>query len=200
MHSLEHHLDKVTVHTAERALRTSLVQDLVVTGGLQHGHVMLFLVMTDLTTHTHSLGQQFHQVVVELIDLFTQLTDSLGGSLLIADDQQTEDEVEHVRCHLLLGITPCLVRLAMTLHDQSVEAKVHGLLAQRCNQFAASADMTRVADDGQFRDAAAQLDGNLPHRHVTVDLLVVGREAAVDGTQSFNTCLVDTLQRTDPQL
>ena len=60
----------------------------------------------------------------------------------------------------------------MALYDESVEAQVHCLLAERSNQVAAATDMARVADDRQLWYAAMQLDRNLPHWEVAVDFLV----------------------------
>ena len=60
--------------------------------------------------------------------------------------------------------------------------------------------MTGIAEDREVGDAAMELDGDLPHRQVPVDLLVIAGEAAVDGTEPFHACLVDTLHGTDPQL
>ena len=88
----------------------------------------------------------------------------------------------------------------MALHNQPVEAQVHGLLAERSYQVAASTDVTRVADDGQFRYAAVQFDRNLPHGQVAVNLLVEARKATMDGTQPFDAGLVDALQGPNPQL
>ena len=59
--------------------------------------------------------------------------------------------------------------------------------------------MAGVAEDGQTGYAAAQFDGYLPHRQVAVDFLVVTGEAAVDGSQTLHTSLVDALQSTYPQ-
>ncbi len=60
--------------------------------------------------------------------------------------------------------------------------------------------MTGVIDDRQFGNTATQLDRNLPHRHVTIYLLVIAGETAVDSCQALHTSLVQTLHRTNPQL
>ena len=113
---------------------------------------MLLLVLTNLTAHTHALSQQIHQLVVQLVNLLTQLGDTLGSGLLIADYQQAQDVVEYIRCYLLLGIAPSLIRIAVALHNQTVETKVHSLLTQRCYQLTTSTDMRGVADDRQLRN------------------------------------------------
>ena len=77
MDILEHMRHELRIHATEGTLGTTLVQDLVVTVGLQHRHIVLLLILSDLTTHTHTLRQQLHQLVVELVDLLTQLTDTL---------------------------------------------------------------------------------------------------------------------------
>ena len=56
-----------------------------------------------------------------------------------------------------------------------------------------------VVDDRQLWYTATQLDRNLPHRSVAINLLLVARESAVDSTQTLNASLVDTLQSTYPQ-
>ena len=62
-----------------------------------------------------------------------------------------------------------------------------------------SADVAGVAEDGQFGDAAAQFDGDVPLRQVAVYLLVVGTEAPVYGGQPSQPGVVDALQCADPQ-
>ena len=44
--------------------------------------------------------------------------------------------------------------------------------------------MARIAYHGQIRIAAAQLDGYVPLRHIAVDMLAVGAETSVYGTQT----------------
>ena len=154
MDILEYVCYKLGVHTTERALGTTLVQNFVVAVGLQHRHVVLLLVLTNLTAHTHALCQQLHQLVVKLVNLLTQLGDTLGSGLLVADNQQAQNVVKYIWCYLLLGIAPSLVRIAVALHNQTVETKVHSLLAQRCNQLAATTNVTWVADDRQLRNTA----------------------------------------------
>ena len=160
---------------------------------------MLFLILTNLTAHTHTLSKEVHQLVIQFVNLLAQLLDALCRSVLITDNEQREDIVEHIWCHLLRGVTPCLVRVAVALYNQTIEAQVHSLLTQRCNQLTTSTDMTGVADDWQLRNTTMQLDRNLPHRHVTIDFLVVGRETTVNGTQTLYASLIEALQRTNPQ-
>ena len=80
--------DELRIHTTEGTLGTTLVQNLIVTIGLKDGHIVLFLVLTNLTTNLHALGEQIHQLVVELVDLLTKLADALSSSLLITDHEQ----------------------------------------------------------------------------------------------------------------
>ena len=63
-------------------------------------------------------------MVVEVVNLLTQLLDTLCGDVLITDNQQREDVVEHIRRYLLLGITPSLVRIAVALDNQAIEAHI----------------------------------------------------------------------------
>ena len=60
--------------------------------------------------------------------------------------------------------------------------------------------MARVAEDRQIRNAAAQFDRNVPLGEVAVYLFIVAAETAVDSTQTFQTCIADTFQSSDPQL
>ena len=87
--------------------------------------------------------------------------------------QQAENVCQHIGCHLLLGIAPRTVRVAMAFHHQSVEAQVHSLLAQRSHQLPSTSNVARVTDNGQIRNTPAQLYRYLPHRQVSVNLLVV---------------------------
>ena len=120
--------------------------------------------------------------------------------MLVADNQQREDVVENIGGNLLLGIAPRLVRIAVTLNNQAIETKVHSLLTQRSNQFTTSTNVGGVADDGQFRNATMQLDGNLPHRSIAVYLLLEAGETTMDGTQALDTSLVQALHSTNPEL
>ena len=133
---------------------------------------MLLLVLANLAAHTHTLGKEFHQAVVEFVNLLTQFVNTLSGDSLRTHYEQSENVVKHIGSNLLLGVAPCVVGRAMALYHKSVKAKVHCLLAERSNQFASTANMARVADDRQVGNAAAQLDWNLPHRQVAVNLLV----------------------------
>ena len=60
--------------------------------------------------------------------------------------------------------------------------------------------MTRVAEDGDVGNAAAQLDGDVPQGDVTVEALVVGREAAVDDADALDTGAVDAFKSAHPQV
>ena len=68
---------KLWAHSAERSLGTTLLENLVVAVGLQNCHIVLFLVCTNLTAHTHALCQKLHQLIVQFVDLSTQLMQSL---------------------------------------------------------------------------------------------------------------------------
>ena len=173
MDQLEDASYKLAVHTAERTLGTTLFEYLVVAGSLKDSHVVLLLILTDFTAYAHTLGEKIHQLVVELVNLMTELSDALGGSCLTAHYKQRENIVEHIGGNLLLGIAPCTIGIAVALNDKSVETEVHSLLAKRCYEFATTSNVRRVADDGQIGYATMQFDRNLPHRHVAVYLLVV---------------------------
>ena len=97
---------------------------------------------------------------------------SLCRVVLIANDKQTENVVEHIGSNLLLGIAPRIVRTTVALDDKTIKTEIHSLLTQWCYQVATSTDVAWVADDRQLRNAAMQFDRNLPHRQVAIDLLV----------------------------
>ena len=59
--------------------------------------------------------------------------------------------------------------------------------------------MAGVAEDGQSRHAAVQLDGDLPHGSVAIELLLIARESAVYCGKAGDAGLVDALQRSYPQ-
>ena len=73
MDGLVDDLDELGIHATEHALGSALVEDLVVAVGLQHGHVVLFLVLSNLAAYTHALGEDVHDVVVYFVNLLTQL-------------------------------------------------------------------------------------------------------------------------------
>ena len=170
---LEYLGNEVTVHTAECTLCPALFENLCVAGSLKDCHVVLLLVLTDFTAYAHTLGEKIHELVVDFVNLMTELGDALCGSGLTAHYEQREDIVEHIGGNLLLGVAPCAIGIAVALNDKSVETEVHSLLAKRCHEFATTSNVRRVADDGQIGYATMQFDRNLPHRHVAVYLLVV---------------------------
>ena len=56
-----------------------------------------------------------------------------------------------------------------------------------------------TADDyREIRNAATQFDRNVPLRKITVNLLIIAAETTMDSTQTFQTCVVDTFQSSNP--
>ena len=109
----EYGLYEFWIHAAEASLGTALVEYFVVASGLEHGHVMFFLERTDFAADTHTLGEDFHQGIVTLVYLLAQFVQAFGGLVLLADDQQVEDVIQHIGRYLLGGIAPGTVRIAM---------------------------------------------------------------------------------------
>ena len=87
----------------------------------------------------------------------------------------------------------------MGFDNESVEAQIHGLLAERGDEFASTADVTWVAENGQCGDAAAQLEWDLPHGRVAIEFAAVAGESAVDGTQTADAGSVDAFHAADPE-
>ena len=129
----------------------------------------------------------------------TQLGNTFRRNTFVTNDQQTQDVIQYIRRNLLFCITPSLIRIAMALYNQTINTQVHRLLTQRSNQLSTTTDMTGVANHGKVGITTTQLNGNLPHRKVAVNLLIIRREATVNGTQSLYTRLVDSFQGTNPQ-
>ena len=90
MDALEDLGDELGPHATERTLDTTLGEDLVVARGLEDGHVVLLLVVAYLAAYAHTLGEDVHDLVVELVNLLTQADESLGGGVLVADDEQRQ--------------------------------------------------------------------------------------------------------------
>lgn len=155
VYRLKYLFDELGIHAAQCALRAALLEDFVVASGLQDGHVMFLFVSADFSCHTHSLGQLLDKIVVTFVNLLTQFAEVLGALRFLADDEQVEDVVQHIRSDLLGGVAPGTVGVAVALYNQSVEAQVHSLLAERGNEFALSTYVAGVAEDGQVGDAAA---------------------------------------------
>ena len=61
--------DKIGRHAALGTLSTTLGEDLTIAFGLKDGHVVLLFVLANLATDAHALGQQVHELVVELVNL-----------------------------------------------------------------------------------------------------------------------------------
>lgn len=55
-------------------------------------------------------------------------------------------------------------------------------------------DVARVAEDRQLGQTAAQFDGDMPLRKVTVQLFIVRTETTVNGSQTFQSCIVNAFQ------
>ena len=121
MDVLENLSGKLRAHAAEGCLGTTLVENLVVTAGLNDGHVVLLLVSTNLAANTHTLSQEIHQLVVALVNLTAQLVQTLCRIMLIAHYEEAEDIIQHLWGNLLLGIAPCFVWAAVALNDEAVE-------------------------------------------------------------------------------
>ena len=179
---------------------SALVENLAVAGRLEHGHVVLLLVLPYLAADTHTLGEQFHELVVKFINLLAQRSDALGGVGLAANNQQRKYIVEHIWCDLLLCVAPSLVGVAVALDEKAIETEVQRLLAERGYELAAATYVARVAYHGQVGYATVQLDRYLPHGQVAVNLLVVAGESAVNGGHALDAGLVDALHCAYPQL
>ena len=164
---------KTLAHAAERALRTTLVEDFGIARGLDDGHIVLLLVGADFAADAHALVENFEQAVIAFIDLLAQALQTFGRFAHLADGKFVENEVEHFGCDLLSRITPSGIGGAVTLHDETVEAQIHGLLAERGDEFSTTTDVGRIAEDGEVGDATTELDGDVPHGAVAVDALVV---------------------------
>ena len=74
---LEYLFREVSAHAAQCTLCSSLVENLCVASGLQHSHVMLFLVLSYLAAYSHALRQYLHELVVKVINLFPDVRYSL---------------------------------------------------------------------------------------------------------------------------
>ena len=121
MDVLENLSGKLRAHATEGSLGSTLVENLVVTAGLNDGHVVLLLVGTNLAANAHTLSQEIHQLVVALVNLTAQLVQTLCRIMLIAHYEEAEDVIQHLWGNLLLGIAPCIVWAAVALNDESVE-------------------------------------------------------------------------------
>ena len=84
MDVLENLSGKLRAHATEGSLGSTLVENLVVTAGLNDGHVVLLLVGTNLAANAHTLSQEIHQLVVALVNLTAQLVQTLCRIMLIA--------------------------------------------------------------------------------------------------------------------
>ena len=97
VYRLKYLFDEFSIHATQCALRAAFLEDFVVASGLQDGHVMLFFVCTDFTCHTHPFGQLLNKIVVAFVYLLAQFAEVLGALCFLADDQQVEDVIQHIR-------------------------------------------------------------------------------------------------------
>ena len=70
-------------------MRTTFVKNLVVSTSLEDSHIMLLLILSNLATHTHTLGKKVHKIVVKLVNLLAQFVYSLSCNSLVAHNKQT---------------------------------------------------------------------------------------------------------------
>ena len=87
---------KVGIHTAKCALCTTLLKDFVVASRLKHGHVVLLLVLSDFATYSHTLREKFHELVVEIVYLMTQMRDTFSCYRFAAHMKKAENVVEDI--------------------------------------------------------------------------------------------------------
>ena len=90
--------------------------------------------------------------------------------------------------------------MAVTFDNQTVEIHVESLLRQRRYQLTLTPDMAGVAYYGQLRQAAVKLDGYAPFGRIAVDVLAVGAESAVNGTETAYAGAIYALQGAYPKL
>lgn len=147
----------------------AFVQDFIVTLVLQDGHVVLLLVGADLLRDVHPLGEEAQQLLIDLVDLAAQDADVLRGLGIVAHHEQLQRVVQHFGRYLLCRIAQRTVGIAVGFDDKSVEVQVERLLRDRSYQFAFTADVARVAEDGEVGVPAAKFDRNMPERSVAVD-------------------------------
>ena len=190
---------EIAGHAAENTLCTALVENLGVAFGLYDGHGVLALVLSDFSADAHTLVEEFDDAIVDFIDLSAQIFEAVCAVGNVANHEFVEDEVQHVGGDLLACIAQGAVGRAMAFDDKSVESQVHGLLAEGCYEFARTADMAWVAEDGQFGNAAMEFDGQVPHRRIAIDAFVVRGEAAVDNGQARDACAIEAFEAANPQ-
>ena len=74
--------------------------------------------------------------------------------------------------------------MTVALDNKAVEIHVESLLRQRRYKLSLAADMARVANNGQLRQAAVKLNGYAPLRRITIDMLAVRAETAMNGSEA----------------
>lgn len=146
MYGLEEFFDEIGRHTECLSLGTTMGKNRIVSAGLQHGHRVLFFELCDIFGHSHAVGQDIQELIVYPIDLAAEVSQVFGGAVFSHDDI-TQYFIQSFGCDLLFGIRPCLVGLAMALDNQTVEAHIHGLLAQGLNKVAIAAHMAGIAQN-----------------------------------------------------
>ena len=88
----------------------------------------------------------------------------------------------------------------MRLDHKAFETKVERPLADLLDVILATCHMAWIHEERKFRIAAAQFDGHLPLRVISVLDLVKGRESSVDDSKFLDAGSVQTLKGTDPQI
>ena len=92
------------------------------------------LVLADLLAHVHPGSEGVEEVLVDDVDLRTELVDALAVILVhgvLLTDLQAFQQGEQVRwCELLLRIGKGHGRVAVGLDHEALQAQVHRLLGQ----------------------------------------------------------------------
>ena len=106
------------------ALRTAFFEDFVVASCLQNRSYRVLSCNVPISRATRILLAKFlNEVVVAFVNLLAQFAQVFGAfACLVADHEQVEDVIQYIRCDLLGSIAPCTVRIAVALHNQTVES------------------------------------------------------------------------------
>ena len=165
---------------------------------------MFLLVLSDAAADIHSGAEDVENVLVNDVDLGTELIDVLlvfrAVRIALTDNEMRDELAEILRGQLLLGVAQGAGRVAVGLQHKAVKTEVKSPLGNLLEIFAVSSHVARIGEERHIGETGPELDGNLPARGIAVSHLVRCRESPVNYTEFPDAGLVEPFESSDPQI
>jgi hypothetical protein len=149
--AVDHVVQRLDVGGVESQLTRTLhpvLQERAPALHLKGGHVVRALELCDEHDDAHPVGEQVHEIVIDLVDPCPQRlerrVERVARNVGLPNDELGEDLARAFGCHLLRRVAPGLVGVRVRLQHEPVEPEIHRPLRDRLQQIATAADVTGV--------------------------------------------------------